>query len=434
MSHDKNSLIEKLETISDLWDKGVGIKTKMDSFVPEDNYERKIIVPNFPEMTKSDTENCRLINFDHTSEDAVETIRNLHKVSFAPKEPQKPKIKDFKAPDEPLEEKNKLSIYRCVKIVGIAVAIFFALGFFITLFDKDNAQTLPVIIILSLIGVAAYFFSKYQIKKITDAQKVRTNDALSAYNQQKDKVMASYNEEMKEFKESTKSYEAELDDFMQEYDAWRKVYLEHISEEADIAQKLERDRIAAIEKIKREEFTPILNKLIDVNDIIPDNYVPNVSIIADLIKNGRADSVKEAINLYEEIAYRERQLQLQREQEAQRQREEELRREAEERHHYEEMQFLKNQESQRRLEEEQRRQDSERRHREEMAQRDQQERTRQYEERRQKEAEVRRANKVEANRKHEEHIAMQRQCNTCANVVNCSMAFKRPNCASYRPR
>ena len=435
MNLNKKELIEKLERISALWERGLEIKEEMDTFAPKDNYERKIVVPIFPGEYESEAERKVLQSkCEHKSKNAVEQMRSLHKSIYAPKEPQKPNLKAFKAPDETDEEKNKSSKYGCLSIAGALIAGFFALGFLVACFDKDNASTLPTIIAISIIGVALFVFSKYQINKIKEVQKKRVDEALVAYNQEKDMVMANYNAKMKEYEESKEAYEVRIKSFLEEYSAWRDIYLKHISEEEQIAILLEQDRIAEVEKIKKEKFTPLLNELAQANDIIPDNYLSAIDIIIDLLKSGRADDVKEALNLYDEIVYREKQLQLQREQEVQRQREEALRREDEERRYREEMRFREQQENQRQREEYQRRQDDERRHREEMTQRAQQERNRQYEEKRQREAERKREAKAELDRKHNEDIAMRRQCNTCALVGKCSMAFRRPNCASYKPR
>lgn len=69
-----------------------------------------------------------------------------------------------------------------------------------------------------------------------------------------------------------------------------------------------------------------------------------------------------------------------------------------------------------------------------MAQREKQERDRQYEENRLRQEQQRKDERAESERRRQEDEATRRQCNTCALCGNCSMAFRRPNCASYRPR
>ena len=221
---------------------------------------------------------------------------------------------------------------------------------------------------------------------------------------------------------------------MKDYQAWREIYIQSVNEEAYILDKLEADRVSAVKKIYEERYTPAVAALNETNDLITDEYLPVLNVIIDLLKSGRADDLKEAINLFEDIVYRERQLALEREKEEQRRLEEEQRRRDEERRHREDMQFRKDQERQRQREEERRQQDAERRHREEMDQRERQERDRQNEERRRADEERRRADRAELDRKQEEERNTRDQCNRCAQNSHCSMAFRRPNCASFRPR
>jgi hypothetical protein len=399
------------------------------------HYERKIAAAKFPGEYKNEAERDALMRrCEHKSKNAVEEMRVLHERIYAPQKPEEPNIKDFKAPEETSDEKDKSSKYGCLSFAGLVIAGFFALGFLVTLFDKDNIATLPVILTLSGMGGALFGFSKYQTNKIKAAQNKRTEEALSEYNQKKNSAIAEYNAKIKIYEEKTESYKSRLKVFLEEYATWRTVYLEQVAEETIIAEKLEQDRLAGIEKIHREELTPILNELASFSDIISTDYLPAIDTIIDLLKSGRADDLKEALNLYEEMLYRERQLQLQREQEWQRQQEEELRRQDEERRYREEMRFRESQERNRQREEVQRQQDAERRHREEMDQRAQLERNRQYEERKRIDEERRRADKAELARRQDEDRAMRRQCNTCTLASNCSMAFRRPNCASYKPR
>lgn len=449
MSYNKQELIQKLELISELWKLSLLITKKKLSFVPDDNYERTVVVPSFPGEYKHEAEREYLLNeFDHTQNNAIEEISDLHEHVYAPQKPEKPKIEEFKAPDATGDEKNKSRRYSCMRIAGIGIAIFFALGFLVTLFDRDLASTLPTIFAISAIGAALYVYSKKQLDKIKAEQKKRADDALVAYNLEKDATIANYDARAKEYEEATEAYKVRLKAFLEEYTTWRKIYLEHVKEEAIIAEKLEQDRLAGVERIDREELSPILEESVLVEVEFENvtgvklreclsgagDYSDAVDSIIDLLKSGRADDLKEALKLYEEMLYREKQLQLQKEQELHRQQEEELRRQDEECRHREDMQFREEQERQRQREESQRQQDAERRHREEMNQRDQQERNRQYAEQQQRAAERRMADKAELARKQQEDTAMRRQCNTCALVANCSMSFRRPNCASYKPR
>lgn len=64
--------------------------------------------------------------------------------------------------------------------------------------------------------------------------------------------------------------------------------------------------------------TEYREKIAKIEDDYPDEYIgekyyPDLDEIIELIKSGRADTIKEAINLFEEIKYKERQLEIQRE-------------------------------------------------------------------------------------------------------------------------
>lgn len=61
-------LIEKLTKLSDLYTHIIELKNAMDNFEPEDNYERQIIVPTFPNEDVAD----KLKNaVNHEDENAV---------------------------------------------------------------------------------------------------------------------------------------------------------------------------------------------------------------------------------------------------------------------------------------------------------------------------------------------------------------------------
>lgn len=435
MDFNKHTLIEKLDVISDLFHKSESIKKKMNEFVPDDSYERKVSLPIFPGEYENEEERDTFLNkCDHASENAATQIGDLYNKIYAPKKPEEPKIKEFKAPSKTNEENDKANKYGCLSVIGIIFAIFFGLGFLVNIFEKEYAFTLPIILALSFVGIILFGISKFKVIKINAILKKRTEEALNAYNKEKETVIADYNAKLKEYEEAENSHKTKLNLFLEEYKVWRQIYLEKAKEESIIAEKLEQDRIVGVEKINKEELTPVLTELTEVNDIVSSNYLPKIDVINNLLKDGRADSFKEAINLYEEIRYRERQLQLQKDQEEQRRFEEMLRRQDEERRHQEEMRFLEEKEYQRQKEEEQRRQDEERRHREEMVQRDEQERNRLNEEKRQKDSESRNAQSTNLARKKQEDDSMRRQCNTCKLVSHCSMAFRRPNCASYKPQ
>lgn len=437
MSLEKNQLIVRLEEISTLYAKTETIHSKINKFTPEDHYERKVPLLTFPGKYKTNGERDRLLKaINHRDDDAVAQIQKIYARIYEPKEPSKPLIKSFEVTDITLQEGEKLRNSGYLKTAGLVIGILFGLGLIgnlDVLVTLGIGPLMPTLIIMSL-GVLMFVSGRNKQKQIKEEQQKRKEEALIAYDQQKAEVLEDYKVKMQAYEKATAIYNENLQEFIRDYPQWRETFLKRVQEEADIKKKLEEDREAGIKKIFEEEYLPAQTALNEANNLVAEEYLPVLDIIIDLLRSSRADDLKEAINLYEDIAYRERQLALEREKEAQRQREEQQRRQDEERRYREDMQFRKDQERQRKREEEQRQKDAERRHREEMEQRDRQERDRQSEERRRADEERRRADRAELDRKQKEDRDTRDQCNRCAQVGHCGMSFRRPNCASFKPR
>ncbi len=413
----KKELIIKLEEISELYANAVHIKSKMENFEPEDNYERKIPVPAVPKIKGISAE--ELIDFDEP--ETIEEISASYEEILAPKEPDKPQIKDFKEPRD-YEAEKRQDKAGCLSIVGLVGAGFVILG---GIFDPSVfTMALSYVIIAAFIGL--FVFSKFKLNKLkAEIEKVNA-EALANYNRNKDEALLQYDKDLKSYKEKREQFDVEKEAFLKEYRSWREAYLPCLKEEAEIEEKLEADRVAGVAKINQEEFAPAVAKLKDTNDLISEKYLPVISVLIDLLKSGRADDIKEAVNLYEEIVYRERQLQLEREQE-------EKRRQDEERRYQEEMRFREDQERQRRYEAEQSRKDEERRFNEQ--QRAQQEHNRAM----QRAEEQRAAQERNAQRKadSDRRYAEQQQMHTCYNCrkfSSCRNIGKVIGCGAFEPK
>lgn len=433
----KSELIIKLQKISKLRDNVLEIKAEIDNFEPLDNYPREFIVPVFPGEYSSEEEREEWETLiEHEDENAVEQMSNEYDARYKPKKPTEPKIKEFQASDE-MKFKDKMKKFKYVSFGAGTLGILFTLSIlmnvdFSNFFETLSYMSVPLFIVAA--SIITFIFCKKQMisEKATFDQSVKK--ALEEYEHYKKELLAEYDEKVKIYENEITSYKLRHQDFLDEYTAWRKIYLDSLAEEQKISELLEADRQAAVDNIRKEKFVPAMNELEEKNDLISRDYLGAIDLIIELLENNRADTLKEAINVYEEIVYRERQLQLQREQEEQRRHEEELRRRDEERRYQEEKQFREQQEWERKRELEERERAEERRHREEMAQREKQERDRQYEENRLRQEQQRKDERAESERRRQEDEATRRQCNTCALCGNCSMAFRRPNCASYRPR
>ncbi|MBR7112712.1 MAG: hypothetical protein IKC75_07350 [Clostridia bacterium] len=191
-----------------------------------------------------------------------------------------------------------------------------------------------------------------------------------------------------EYQQDYQTYLFAMDDYtvaMQEAKDEEKLALEAIRKEIN-----EKELIPAKEKLQKEAA-----------DLLGEAYYPDLSAIIQFLESGRADSLKEALNLLADAKYKEQQLQI-------------ARRKAEEERIAREEAIERDRE---RAEEE------ERRRREDIAR---EERYRREE----REREERRRNKEESERK-SQAIA---QCSMCASVGRCPNYAKFPNCPNFRHR
>jgi len=404
----KAELIAKLEKISALYDVAIEKKNEMNNYEPDDNYDRSIIVPSFPGEFEDDVRERFEDDIDHSDEDAIDQVSEMFDDSFLPTQPQQ--LNYGKKPENAKENANNTKQkLGCLPIVAIFIAFCVLVGG--GLFGDDaTTKIINVVLIIACAIAVGYFVFKLMAAKKADEQETAVK--IQEYESEKVKKTEKYNQDMAEYQSSMNSFKLLKADFIEEYTAWRKIYLEHLKEEAEIKEKLEADRAAGMKKIRETEFQPALDELNSFNNIITAEYLPVIDTIIDLLRSGRADGLKEAINLYEEIEYRERQLKLEREKE-----------------------------NQRRYEEERRRQEEERRHREDMAQREAAERRRRYDEQERLRVEDERRAREDKERAERERKAenaakseASRRCHWCKKYPSCSLRVKPPlNCAAFEP-
>ena len=245
--------------------------------------------------------------------------------------------------------------------------------------DADKIQigivNFAKIVLFILIGIAVLFLVINVIKFI------KSNINYKTY---LEKEKADYEKNKIKYAEYTKKHSAYLDE-MRTY------------EECAAALKNEEDQVleAIRDKITKNELTPAIEKLNEENDDFIDlSYCEDLSVIIDFIEKGRADTLKEALNLLEEKKQRDEQLERER-----REREDELERLERER-----------EEDLKRLE----------REREEDIRR----------ERRYREDEDRRRSE-EAYKNKRDALS---QCSRCAAIHGCRNYGKYPNCPNFRSR
>lgn len=410
MSQNKNELLDKLENISDMYHKVNRIKYEIACVEVEDNYERKVEVPDFLTDDSSEIERNAWVYCHARPEDDnfLERLAASYD-EYAPEEPEMPEVP---ARDKPSNKAEKARAFGCFPVIILFILI-------LTWFE-DYSKTFYVIMALLLVAftVLAVFQilkGKHDDKKADELAQQKYDNEKKRISDEHDKALLAHAARMEEFGRAR-------DSFVDRARDWRKIYMEHYNEELEIEEKLEADKCAAQEKIVAESLAPACAELVNYNDILSDDYLPVIDELMNLLRSGRASDLKEAINLYEEIEFRERQLQLQREQEEQR-------REDEERRHREDMYLREQQEKQRRA-------DAERHFREEQRFREQQEQNRQYEEKKRLEEE---RHRHEQDRKAAEKAAQsrgQRRCVGCASYSRCTIKHtdKAYNCPGFSPR
>lgn len=423
----KNELIEKLNVISQRYDDVCRVREKINAITPVDNYQRNVAVPSFPEVGGEESRQLLINTIEHKGKDALDSAKIAYEgVCPPPKEPQKPKEAVFKSPPKPKSQ----GAFSALSIVSIFISLFFFAGLIFSNFTPEIIWTVYVIVAIGVFFALVAIMCLVAHLAIMLFAKSKEKIAKERFENEQALVMEKYSEELRKHQEELDLYRESEQAFLNEYLDWREAYLEHLNEEEGIKAQLEIDKGLLIKELEENELEPALAKLNEANDLTSEEYLPVIDKLISFIKSGRADSLKEAINLHEEILFKERELQLEREKEERRQYEAMLRLAAEQALHEAEMEFQREQEAQRQAEERYRRQENERRHREEMELLEKQESNRQAEARRE-----------ESRRKHEETAAMyrdyhatHRQCQSCANMTHCRMAFQRSNCASYRPK
>lgn len=426
MEQNKKELVTKLRKISELFETVVEIKTKMDNYDIEDNYPRKHTIPefnhaSFNKIIARDAHDrldyaasnngislSSLIrdNYDEyqllKSRAFVYAIKAIFSLNIEDDDP----ISDeeaFSYADElykhinpiPVEptfkqfEENMTKTKENTKGLLIAGSIW---GGMSLIFMFDSFLTGLVMLLLCSPLFIIYFLKAFKAKQLDNT---------------------AFAEAKENYEKESKEYNEEYNTFLNNFADWRCDVQKYIEEDNQILLKIEKEKADTIEKINNEEYIPACEKLVELNDVLPQDYLPAINQIIELLEYNRADNLKEAINLYEDIVFRQ-------EQEEQRQYEEEMRRQDEERRYQEEKSFREQQERQRQKEEK-RRFDAEEKFRQ----------TQEYNRQREAKAmldEERRKNNIAASNR-------VKRCHACANQNHCRIKNldSAYNCTGFRP-
>ena len=386
---DKNELIKKLKEINEAYREKQRIKARMDDPQVEDTYERKCKALKKPEKPDNMTEPIK----PHIT-------------------PMKPVSKEEFSKSE-FKETVKYIKSHILKGVLCIVLLLLSTVFLGMMYSAYNV----VLAILHVIGFAVLTFLYVKplipcVKAdIADNNRRKTDEAYRAYvaeleekeRKRIEEAENKYAEEMRVYS----AYKIEYDKYLKELDKYNKSLDEVDKEEKEIKQKIEEEKKKKAESIKQKEYIPASEELERLNDVISDDDLPDLGKLISLLEKGRADTLKEAFSVLEDMKYREEQRRLAEERE----------RQAEERR-LEELEY-REREREREREEMQRERDRDEARRREMDEkREREEQERKWEEEKKKKQELEDA---------------RQQCYTCT-VQNCWNRNKYTNCPNYKPK
>ena len=365
----REELLNKLKELKEIFFESEEVEREIEDVRVKDNYERKCEMPKEPEVIEKVEE---------------PTIKYISKKEMLDE------VKFF----------IKLPIIFLI-VTLVQVAIYFIAKSGIdgsgSLSDQFqvNFTNFAFAMIFVFLGIAFFFgilvnLCKY-LKVIIDYKKEDKME-LAQYKM--------HRREYDEYLEKKKKYDEE----MKEYE--RKVQ-EHKEEEDRIDELLEKERESIQNKIREEKYDPIIERLREESEgiLYPEFNLRNLSRVIDIIESGRADDVKEALNVLDEIKYRESQQEFER-YKFKKEEQARIRQEREEEKRYED----EKREADRRRQEDLRREAQQRN--EDLAR----------EEKRLRE---------ERSRNHRDAVS---QCSNCRNIHHCRNYGKFANCPNYRPR
>ena len=343
----KQNELKKLYELRDIYSDLVDVKKKIHNVKVEDNYERTVIVPNFKVQP--------------------------------PEEVEKPQ-------EQIMSKKDflKLRLHFAFSIIfGSIVAGIIFLSFLIAPGIELFLTFIGIVATVAAINVIKYLRAVSDYGKYKSGSEKMYQIELEKYEKYRRKRHA-YNERVKEYENIVKK---------------------HNEEEANIKNKINKEVEKIQGEIRKKEYEPIWNKLCEKSkDVLSEEYFDDIYTIIELMENGRADSIKEAINLSEQIKHREKQLELERErmerEEADRERAAELA----------ERQFREERDRQARVEDIMRRRA--------IAQ----------------EEEIKRQRLREEREREQNASDAAYQCRNCLNAFGCRNRGKYANCPNYRHR
>ena len=343
----KQNELTKLYELKDIYSNLLEVKKKIHNVKVEDNYERTVTVPDFKVQP--------------------------------PEEVEKPQ-------EQIMTKENFLKLRLHFKggiILGSIIAGIVFLSFLLSQEIGLFLIFMGIVATVAAINVIKYLRAVSDYGKYKSGSEKMYQIELEKYEKYRRKRHA-YNERVKEHE---------------------KIVKKHKEEEEKIKDKICEEVEKIQNEIRKKEYDPIWNELCEKSkDVLSEEYFDDIYTIIELMENGRADSIKEAINLFEQIKHREKQLELERErmekEEADRARAAELA----------EQQLIEERERQAKLEDMMRSQA------------------------RAQEEEIKRQRLREEREREQNARDAAYQCRNCLNAFGCRNYGKYVNCPNYRHR
>ena len=157
----KEEVIEKLEKISELYLEICRVTYEIKNFSPEDQYERKCVVPTFPGDYENESTRRHLEHsVSHEKDDAVKQMEAVYRRTFAPRKPKKPpkpiikeftnsELRELEIKKDTAKTKSKIAL-----IVGVLILLAL-LPYF--------SYILPAIVGIAVFAICAYIFLSSKI-------------------------------------------------------------------------------------------------------------------------------------------------------------------------------------------------------------------------------------------------------------------------------
>jgi len=291
---------------------------------------------------------------------------------------------ELKKAEKDVEDRKKILFPLAIATVVVLVIYFIS-----------HVDFLNTIAVIGVMATAVVGFLFYGQKGIYDRKKKAYDDSVAAHNQS-----------MQAFRDALAQYEAEKARAVESAKSYAVGYRKGYSESVRILNDCNRKRAEAV-----KEGMAAMDELEEL-DVLPAEYYRHVPQMISLLRSGRADDQKEALNMAIEIERQEEETAARRAEEERRT--EILRKQAEEeRRHNQEME---------------RQQAAHDRAMERQAQENARAAQRQADSDRRKAAD----DAAAARR------AGSRHCQSCANIIHCNSGIKNGpgsvNCGGYRPR